>query len=121
MNDLVFIRGLNLFTVLGVHPHEQLRPRRVILDLEMAADIRTAATGDDLDLTPDYEAVSVALERLLAEHKFLLVETLAERCAECVISNFGVSRLKLRVSKPAAVAGCDAVGVIIERAAADYI
>lgn len=120
MNDRVLINGLRLFTVLGVHQHERQLPRPVILDLEMAASTAAAARDDDLAQALDYEAVAAALERLLADNDFLLVETLAERCAECVVRQFDVPWLKLQVRKPAAVAHCDSVGVVIERRREDF-
>jgi dihydroneopterin aldolase len=43
------------------------------------------------------------------------VETLAERCAAIVRDEFGVAWLRLRLSKPGAVRGAKAVGVVIER------
>jgi dihydroneopterin aldolase len=46
---------------------------------------------------------------------FQLVETLAERCAEIVLAEFQVSWLRLKLSKPGAVRGSKAVGVVIER------
>ncbi len=57
-------------------------------------------------------------KRLIAyvgDNQFELVETLAERCAEIVLSEFPVRKLKLKVSKPGAVRGSTAVGVIIKR------
>ena len=46
---------------------------------------------------------------------FGLVETLAERCAAIVLDEFDVRWLRLKLSKPGAVRGARAVGVIIER------
>jgi len=48
-----------------------------------------------------------------------LVETLAERCAGIVLQEFDVRWLRLKLSKPGAVRGARAVGVIIERVRAD--
>ena len=45
----------------------------------------------------------------------MLVETMAERVADIVLNEFGVSWLKLRLGKPGAVTGSRDVGVIIER------
>ena len=45
------------------------------------------------------------------------VETLAERVAQIVITEFGVQRVRLKLSKPGAVRGARAVGVMIERSA----
>ena len=39
----------------------------------------------------------------------------AERCADVVLSEFNVEWLRLKLSKPGAVRGAVAVGVIIER------
>jgi dihydroneopterin aldolase len=51
----------------------------------------------------------------VAESRFGLVETLAERCAEIVMREFGVQWLRLKLSKPGAVSAAKNVGVIIER------
>ena len=55
------------------------------------------------------------LIRFIERSEFQLVETLAERCAEIVLAEFPVERLKLKLSKPGAVRGSSAVGVLIER------
>jgi len=44
-----------------------------------------------------------------------LVETLAERCAAIVLDEFGVTWVRLKLSKPGAVRGSRTVGVSIER------
>ena len=63
----------------------------------------------------DYKAVAKRLIRFVEQSEFQLVETLAERCAEIVLREFPVERLTLKLSKPGAVRGSSAVGVIIER------
>jgi dihydroneopterin aldolase len=51
---------------------------------------------------------------------FLLVETLAERIAQIVVTEFDVPRVRVTVSKPGAVRGSRDVGVAIERTAGDF-
>ena len=51
---------------------------------------------------------------------FGLVETLAERIAEIVVTEFDVPRVKVTLHKPGAVRGSKDVGVIIEREPSDY-
>jgi dihydroneopterin aldolase len=46
---------------------------------------------------------------------FGLVETLAERCVAIVREEFGVSWVRLKLSKPGAVRSAKSVGVQIER------
>ena len=63
----------------------------------------------------NYKDVSKRLIAFVGESKFGLVESLAERCADIIREEFGVPWLRLKLSKPGAVTGSRAVGVIIER------
>lgn len=78
-------------------------------------DNRRPAASDDIAHTLNYKAVSKRLEQFVRESEFGLVETLAERCAQIVLDEFDVKWLRLKLSKPGAVRGARAVGVIIER------
>lgn len=115
MSDRIFIRGLRLETRIGIHPWEQRSTRPVILDLELAADIKRAAASDQIAQTLDYEAIARRLRELVTSSRYALVETLAERCAEVLQSEFGVTWLRLSLNKPGAVGEGTDVGVIIER------
>jgi dihydroneopterin aldolase len=117
--DKVFIRQLEIATVIGVYDWEQQLRQSVVLDLEMAADIRTAAASHKLEDALDYHAVASRLQDFVGNGQFLLLETLAEQCAEIVLREFAVSWLQLRLSKPGAVAGAKEVGVQIERERTD--
>ena len=113
--DKVFIEGLEIEALIGIYDWER-RIRQVLrFDLEMAFDNRVPAASDDIADTLDYKAVSKRLIQFVSESSFGLVETLAERCAAIITGEFGVSHVRLKLSKPGAVRGSKAVGVIIER------
>jgi len=113
--DIVYIRDLKIETVIGIYDWEREIKQTVSLDLEMAHDIRRAAETDNIEYTLNYKAVSKRLISFIGGSEFLLVETMAERCAEIIREEFSVPWLKLRLSKPGAVRGAQDVGVIIER------
>jgi len=113
--DIVYIRDLQIETVIGIFDWEREIKQTVSLDLEMATDIRRAAETDDIQYAVDYKSVSKRLIAFISESEFLLVETMAEQCAAIVKDEFGVPWLRLRLSKPGAVRGAKDVGVIIER------
>jgi len=113
--DIVYIRDLKIETVIGIFDWERRIRQTVSLDLEMATDIRKAATSDDIKDALDYKAVSKRLIAFVSESEFLLVETMAEKVAAIVLDEFSVPWLRLRLSKPGAVRGSQDVGVIIER------
>ena len=83
--------------------------------LEQRFDNRVPAASDDITHTLNYKAVSKRLVEYVQSTGFGLVETLAERCAEIILQEFNVSRVRLKLSKPGAVRGARAVGVRIER------
>ncbi|MFC4728368.1 dihydroneopterin aldolase [Coralloluteibacterium thermophilus] len=113
--DVVFIEDLRIETVIGIYDWERTIRQTVAIDLEMAFDNTVPAATDAIGDTLDYKAVAKRLIAFVEASEFGLVETLAERCAAIVREEFGVSWLRLRLSKPGAVTGSKAVGVIIER------
>ena len=113
--DLVFIEDLRIQTVIGVYDWEREITQTVSLDLQMAFDISSAGKSDDIADTLDYKAVSKRLIQFVEASEFQLVEALAEHCARIVLNEFPVTWLRLKLSKPGAVRGSSAVGVIIER------
>ena len=113
--DLVFIEDLRIETIIGIYDWERTTRQVVALDIEMAFDNTRPAASDRIGDTLDYKAVSKRLIAFVGESRFELVETLAERCAEIIRAEFGVRWLRLKLSKPGAVTGSRAVGVIIER------
>jgi dihydroneopterin aldolase len=117
--DLVFIDDLRIQTVIGVFDWEREITQTVSLNLEMAFDIRNAAESDSIADTLDYKAVSKRLISFVEKSDFQLVEALAEKCARIVLDEFPVHWLRLKLSKPGAVRGSSAVGVIIERGVKD--
>ena len=115
--DKVFIEGLEIEALIGIYDWERRIRQTLRLDLEMGFDNRVPAASDDIAHTLDYKAVSKRLVEFVGASDFGLVETLAERCAAIVLEEFGVSWLRLKLSKPGAVRGAQAVGVVIERTA----
>lgn len=115
MTDTVFIEGLRLDALIGVHDRERHATQPLLLDIRMRFDNRIAASSDSLADALDYEAVSVRLAEYVAQTDFMLVETLAECCADLILTEFGAKAVRLKLSKPDALANAAAVGVEIER------
>lgn len=113
--DIVFIRGLQIETVIGIYDWERRVRQPVVIDLELGADLRRAAASEAIEDALDYHAISVRLQQFVGEGQFRLVEALAEQCATLLQKEFGVTWLRLRLAKPTAIAAAVEVGVVIER------
>src|SRR5664279_5465246 len=108
--DSVFIEDLRIDTVIGIYDWERQIRQTVALDVEMTFDNRKPAASDRIEDTLDYKAVSKRLIAFVESSHCELVETLAERCVEIIMADFGVAWVRLKLSKPGAVTGAKAVG-----------
>jgi dihydroneopterin aldolase len=113
--DIVYIRELEIETIIGIYDWEREQRQVVSLDLEMGTDISLAANSENIENTLDYKAVAKRLIGFIEGSEFFLVEAMAEKISEIVLEEFSVPWLKLRLGKPGAVTGSKDVGVIIER------
>jgi len=113
--DIVFLHDLTIETVIGIYDWERKIKQSVIFDLDMATDVARAARSDHIDDAIDYKSVAKRLIEYVSEARFQLVETLAERVAEIVLTEFNVKWVRLRINKKGAVRYAGDVGVVIER------
>jgi 7,8-dihydroneopterin aldolase/epimerase/oxygenase len=116
-NDRVLIEGLTVLTTIGVYEWEKTIKQKLILDLEMAWNNKPAGESDNVSLCLDYFLVSQAITQFIESNQFELIESVAENIAKLIIQKFAVQWLKVKVSKPSAIANANNVAVMIERTA----
>lgn len=113
--DIVFIDQLSVITTIGVYDWEQTIQQKLVFDVEMAWDNRKAAASDDVNDCLSYADVSEAIINHVSQGKFALVERVAEEIASLLLARFASPWVRIKVSKPGAVAQARNVGVVIER------
>jgi dihydroneopterin aldolase len=113
--DIVYIRDLEIDTVIGIYDWERKITQTIRIDLEMGTDIRRAAETDAIEDTLNYKAVAKRIIRYVEETQPELVETMAENIAAIVMNEFDVPWLRLTLGKPGAVRRSREVGIVIER------
>ncbi len=113
--DIVFLSDLRIPATIGIYDWERRIKQTLILDLEMGTDIRAAAASDAIEHTLNYKSVAKRVIELVTTSEFQLVETLAERIAEVIRSEFDVPWVRVRLNKRGAVTGAGDVGILIER------
>ena len=118
--DKIFLRALSVECIVGIWEWERRVKQTVIIDVEMAADIRRAAASDRIEDTIDYKRVAKRLLAFVGDSQFKLVETLTERIAQLIVTEFNVSWVRVRLNKQGAIRGAKDVGIEIERRPEDY-
>jgi dihydroneopterin aldolase len=115
MGDCLFLEGLEVQAVIGVHAFERRAPRPLRLDLVLPCDASAAARADRLEDALDYDRIVAAVRSFAERNAFALIETFAERLAAHLLATEGLSWVRIRLYKPGAVAGAAAVGLVLER------
>lgn len=106
----VFVTGVQVQAQIGVYRHEIGRVQPLVVDVEL--DVPTNAS-DRLVETVNYETILKAAQDLAAQGHVDLVETFAHRLAERCLEDVRVSRARVRIEKPLALAP-HAVGAGVE-------
>lgn len=122
----VFLRDLTLPARIGVHAHERLGPQTIQMTLDL--EVAPAQPADRLRFSPPprpgdaaaqdvvcYQALTEAVEALLAEGHIDYVETLAEQLAALCLSDDRVRAALVRIEKPDAIPQAAGAGVEILR------
>jgi len=111
----VFVSGLRLQAEIGVYRHEIGKRQPLSIDVEL--DVPSAGPGRLAD-TVNYETILKAARAIAEEGHIELVEAFADRLARACMADPRVTRARVRVEKPLALAP-DAVAagaeIVLER------
>jgi dihydroneopterin aldolase len=97
----VFVRGLQVDAHIGVYKHEKGRPQRLVIDVELDVAV---TDWSSLAETVNYEVIAEKARKVAAEGHRGLVETFAHHLAEACFEEPKVTRARIRVEKPSALA-----------------
>lgn len=113
--DTVYINGIRAHTIIGVYEHERHLSQLLVIDLELKCDTRAAGLSDDFRQAIDYDAIARRTLTFVEASSYFLIEAVAENLANCLLNEFDLTQVRIRISKPGAVDIADDVGVTIER------
>jgi dihydroneopterin aldolase len=106
----VFVTGLKVQAEIGVYKHDIGRKQPLVVDVEL--DVPTAG-ADRLSETLNYETILASAREIAGAGHIELVETFAERLAQACLADPRVTKARVRVEKPLALAP-DAVAAGVE-------
>jgi len=117
--DRIFLRGLSADCIIGFIDWERQVKQTVVIDLELPVDCARAAQTDEVADTLDYKQLAKRAVAFIEASQYRLVETLAQRLAELLLTEFDLEWVRLSLNKPGALRSSRDVGVTIERTRAD--
>lgn len=98
--DEITLTGLRVFGHHGVFDHERADGQDFIVDLTLFVDTAAAAVSDEVADTVHYGEVAESVAAIVGGEPVSLIETLAQRIADHVLSIPGVRMTRVTVHKP---------------------
>ena len=111
----VFIRDLILTCLIGVHKHEQKKPQRIRVNLDLAVTEQSVISTDRLADVVCYEDVADRIRSIVNNGHVNLVETLAEKIASKCLEDKRIKATRVRIEKLDVFKDAASAGVEIER------
>jgi len=102
MSDLITITGIRAIGFHGVLEFERTSGQEFIVDITLEVNTADAAKHDDLQLTVDYGDVAQRVHGFITGDAFQLIETLANRIADDLLTINRVLGVTVTVHKPQA-------------------
>ena len=112
-NDCLIISALSVNTQIGVHAWEQRITQKLLIDINIPSDF--SACEDVLAQTIDYAALCQLVTEFVESNAFQLIETVANKVAELIQTEFKVEALTIKVSKPHAVKNAGMIQVVVNK------
>ncbi len=99
MRDRVHGIGFSYDCRIGFHEYERHIRQRVVVDFEAETDWRAAALADRAHKIVDYYEANLAIQALVEQKEYRLIEALAEDVAKMLIERFPIERVRVKVTK----------------------
>lgn len=121
--DKIIMKNMAFFGYHGAMDEEKKLGQKFFVDAILYLDLREAGKSDCLNHTVHYGLVYEAIEQIMKNERFDLIEAVAERLAEVILKSFPpIEKIEITLRKPEApVSGIfDYIAVQIERERSDY-
>ena len=100
--DGITLTGLTVFGRHGVYAHEREDGQDFVVDLRLHLSLRAAAASDDVADTVHYGELAERVAAVVAGEPVNLLETLATRIADVVLTDERIHGVEVTVHKPQA-------------------
>jgi dihydroneopterin aldolase len=117
LNDRIDLKGIEVYAKHGVLDREQHTAQVFRVDVTAFTDLSVPGETDDLFDALDYSTLALEIREVVGSESHRLIETVAARVAEAVLSHPQVTRTEVTIHKPNAPIDLafDDVSVTIER------
>lgn len=98
--DKITLKGMRIYGFHGVYPFEKEKGQYYEVDAELFLSLDEAAEWDNFNKSVDYAQVFKFIHSKFTGESVDLIETIAVKLANAVLSEFPVDKVICRVRKP---------------------
>lgn len=115
--DKIILKGIQFYGYHGVSDVEREVGQKYAVDIEIPYDLKPAGTSDELENTVNYAKVYKLVTEVGTNENFKLIEALAEKIADAILTSLPVENVTVKVMKltPPIAGNLDYAGVEITR------
>ena len=100
MENKIRLKNIQLIGYHGATKKEQKQGQRFEIDIVAYTDFDSAIKTDKIDATTDYSSIYDEVVNVFSSHRFNLIESLANKIACSLTSDFSLSACKVTIRKP---------------------
>jgi dihydroneopterin aldolase len=117
VTDQISLKGIEVLAKHGVLASEKQKAQMFEVDVTAHLDLTRPGATDDIEDTLDYGALALEIREVVGSESHSLIERVATRVAETVLSHSEVDQVRVTVHKPEAPVevALDDVSVTINR------
>ncbi len=107
MSDWIELNGLEVDCIVGILDHEQRKPQRLVIDVQVAFSAESAARSGDVEQSIDYAMLAAHITRLAECGRWRLLESLSMAIARYCLAppcpaeaRAHIESVSVRIRKP---------------------
>ena len=97
---IIKLKNMQFYGYHGFYDHEKKLGAPFEVDVEITKSFSQLASADDINLTINYDSIFSLVNNLVTNSKYNLIETLAEKISNKILSDYDINKVVVRVRKP---------------------
>ena len=109
------IEKLSVMTLIGVFSHERVAPQELLIDIKAEFDVSKCVLSDSVLDALNYDLLAERCQEIACNTSYNLIESFAFAIIENLSTEFPISHIWVRVSKPNAIVHAKTAFVEMEK------
>jgi len=112
---IIKIKNFKFKTILGIYEWEEKVDREIIINAKITTDHESARWTNNIKDTIDYDEIIVKIKSLLSNHKFKLIEEMAQQMLDLIMKDKRIKKCELEIDKVRVVENIESFSITLSQ------